>query len=57
MTVTGRVVSLAIGNVSVVAVMVLGRFMGVGEGKVCLNVGSHMCGPARVAAVNAAVWA
>ena len=44
------------GVVSAVAVMVLGRFMGIGEGKVCLNVGSHICGPARVAVVNAAVW-
>ncbi len=45
------------GVVSLVAVMVLGRFMGIGEGKVCLNVGSHMCDPARVAVVCAAVWA
>ncbi len=45
------------GLVSAVAVMVLGRFMGIGKGKVCLNVGSHICGPARVAVVNAAVWA
>ncbi len=40
-----------------VAVMVLGRFIGIGKGKVCLNVGSHICGPVRVVVVNAAVWA
>jgi len=31
--------------------------MGVGKGKVCVNVGSHMRGPARVAIVCAAEWA
>ena len=42
------------GPVSVVVVLMLGRFIGIGKGKVCLNVGSHISGPARVAVVDAA---
>ena len=42
------------GPVSLVVVLMLGRVIGIGKGKVCLNVGSHISGPARVAVVDAA---
>jgi hypothetical protein len=42
------------GSVSLVVVLMLGCVIGIGKGKVCLNVGSHTSGPARVAVVDAA---